>query len=50
MKLRAEKIGRAELQAENQSIQDALHAMERSLIEHKNYIAELQEENIYQNA
>ena len=24
--------------------------MERSLVEHKNYIAELQEENIYQNA
>ena len=50
IKLIAEKIGRSELQAENQSIRDALHAMERSLVEHKNYIAELQEENIYQNA
>ena len=28
IKLRAEKIGRAELQVENQSIQDALRAME----------------------
>ena len=41
IKLKAEKIGRAELQAENQWIQDALHAMEQSLVEHKNYIAEL---------
>ena len=44
IKLRAEKIGRAELQAENQSIRDALHAMEQSLVEHENYIVELQEE------
>ena len=47
--LRVEKIGWAELQVENQSIWNALHAMEQSLIEHKNYIIELQEENIYQN-
>ena len=49
LKLRAEKIGRAELQAENQSIRNAFHAMEQSLVEHKNYIIELREENIYQN-
>ena len=40
-KLRAEKIGRAELQAENQSIHNALHEMEQSSVEHKNYITEL---------
>ena len=34
--LRAKKIGRAELQVENQSIWNALHAMEQSLVEHKN--------------
>ena len=45
----AEKIGRAELRAENQSIRDALHAMEQSLVEHENYIDELREENAYQN-
>ena len=28
LKLRTEKIGRAELQAKNQSIRNALHAME----------------------
>ena len=50
IKLRVEKIGRVGLQAENQSIRDVLHAMERSLVEHENYIAELQEKNIYQNA
>ena len=49
IKLKAEKIGRAELRAENQSIRDALHAMEQSLLEHKNYIVELREENAYQN-
>ena len=47
--LRAEKIGRAELRAENQSIQDALRAMEQSLVEHENYIVELQRESEYQN-
>ena len=47
--LRAEKIGRVELRAKNQSIRDALRAMEQSLIEHKNYIVELREENAYQN-
>ena len=49
IKLRAEKIGRAELRAENQSIRDALHVMEQSLVEHENYIVELREENAYQN-
>ena len=49
IKLRAKKIGQAELQAENQSIRDALHAMEQSLVEHKNYITKLRKENIYQS-
>ena len=49
IKLRIEKIGRAELRAENQSIQDALRVMEQSLVGHENYIAELQSENTYQN-
>ena len=49
IKLRTERIGWAELQAENQSILDALRAMEQSLVEHKNYIVELQSENAYQN-
>ena len=49
LKLRAEKIGRTELQSENQSIRNALHAMELSLVEHKNYIIELREKNIYHN-
>ena len=49
LNLRAEKIRRAELQAENQVIWNALREMEQSLVEHKNYIAELREENIYQN-
>ena len=49
LKLWAEKIGRAELQVENQAIRNALPEMEQSLIEHKNYISELREENIYQN-
>ena len=49
LKLKAEKIGRAELQVENQSIRNALFAMEQSLVEHKNYITELREENIYQS-
>ena len=49
IKLRAEKIGRAELRVENQSIRDALHAMEQFLVEHENYIAELREKNAYQN-
>ena len=35
LKLRAEKIGRMELQAENQAIRNALHAMEQSLVGHK---------------
>ena len=47
--MRAEKIGRVELRAENQSIRDALRAIEQSLVEHENYIVELREENAYQN-
>ena len=49
LKIRAEKFGRAELQVENQAIRNALREMEQSLVEHKNYISELREENIYQN-
>ena len=49
IKLRAKKIGRAELRAENQSIRDALHAMKQSLVEHENFIVELQRGNAYQN-
>ena len=41
LKLRAEKIGRAELQTENQAIWNALREMEQFLVEHKNYISEL---------
>ena len=41
LKLRAEKIGRVELQAENLAIQNAFCEMEQSLVEHKNYISEL---------
>ena len=47
--LKAKKIGQAELRAENQSIRNAIHAMEQSLEEHTNYIIELREENAYQN-
>ena len=49
LKLRAEKIGRVELQVKNQSIRNTLHAKEQSLEEQKNYIIELREENAYQN-
>ena len=49
LKLRVEKIRRAELQAKNQAIRNALREMEQSLVEHKNYISELRKENIYQN-
>ena len=47
IKLRAEKIGWAELRTENQSIRDALRTIEQSLVEHENYIVELREENAY---
>ena len=49
LKLRAKKIGRAELQVENQAVWNALREMEQSLVEHKNYVSELRKENIYQN-
>ena len=45
-KLRAEKIRWANIRAENQSIQNAQQAMEQSLVEHKGYIIELQEDSI----
>ena len=45
-KLGAEKIGQAELREENHSIQNALRVMEQSLVEHKCYIIELQEDSI----
>ena len=49
IKLRAKGISQVELQAKNQSILDALHIMEQSLVEHENFIIELQGENTYQN-
>ena len=49
LKLRAEKIERAELRAENQSIRGAIQVMEQSLVKHQNYIVELREEIAYQN-
>ena len=48
IKLRVEGISRAELQTENQLILDALHTMKQSLVEHENFIVELQKENAYQ--
>ena len=47
IKLRAERISRAELHAENQSILDVLRAMKQSLVEHQNFIVELQRESAY---
>ena len=47
-KLKAEKIERAELRTENQSVQNAIRAMEQSLKEHNNYIIELQKDNVRQ--
>ena len=47
-KFRAEKIERVKLRAENQSIQNALRAMEQSLIEHKGYIVKPQNDSIKQ--
>ena len=41
LKLRAKKIGRAELQVENQAVRNAFREMEQSLVEHKNYVSEL---------
>ena len=49
LKLKAEKIRQAELQKENQAIRNTLNEMEQFLVEHKNYVTELREENIYQN-
>ena len=47
-KMRAERIERAELRAENQAIWNAIRALEQSLEEHKDYIIELQEDTIRQ--
>ena len=49
IKLRAERISRAELKVENQLVLDALRIMKQSLVEHENFIIELQMENAYQN-
>ena len=47
-KLRAERIERAELRAENQAVRNAIRALEQSLEEHKDYIIELQEDSVRQ--
>ena len=47
-KLRAERIERAKLRAENQAVQNAIRALEQSLEEHKDYIIELQEDSVRQ--
>ena len=45
-KLRAEIIEWAELRAENQVVRNTIRALELSLEEHKDYIIELQEDNV----
>ena len=47
-KLRAEKIERTELRAENQAVRIAVRALEQFLEEHKDYIIELQEDSVRQ--
>ena len=47
-KLRAERIERAELRAENQPVRNAIRALEQSLEEHKDYIIELQKDSVRQ--
>ena len=47
-KLRAERIERAELRAENQAVWNAIRALEQSLKEHKDYMIELQEDSVRQ--
>ena len=47
-KLRAKKIERAELRAENQAVRNTIRALEQSLEEHKNYIVELQKDSVRQ--
>ena len=47
-KLKAERIERAELQAEYQSVRNAIRALEQSLEEHKDYIVELREDSVRQ--
>ena len=37
------------MRAENQSVRNAIQPMEQSLVEHRNYIIKLQEDNAYQN-
>ena len=45
-KLKAERIEQAELQVENQSVQNTIRALEQSLEEHKDYIMELWEDSV----
>ena len=45
-KLRAERIERAELRAENRAVRNAIRALEQSLEKHKDYIIELQEDSV----
>ena len=45
-KLKAERIERAELRAENQAVWNAIRALEQSLEEHKDYIIQLQEDSV----
>ena len=47
-KLKVERIEWAELQAKNQSVRNAIRALEQSLEEHKDYIVELQEDSVKQ--
>ena len=47
-KLKVEKIERAELRAENQSVRNTIRAIEQSLREHKDYIVKLQEDYVRQ--
>ena len=44
--MRAERIERAKLRAENQAVQNAIRALEQSLEEQKDYIIELQEDSV----
>ena len=47
-KLKVKRIERAELQAENWSVRNAIRALEQSLKEHNDYIVELQEDSVRQ--
>ena len=45
-KLKAERIERVELRAQNQAVRNAIRALEQSLEEHKDYIIRLQEDSV----